>query len=504
MIKGVIYARFSSSKQREESIEAQVRECTEYAKKQSIDIIDIYADYGISGTTDERPEFQRMIQDSKNKGFQKVILYGIDRFARDRYLAAFYKNELKKNGVSLAYAKNDIPDSPEGVLLESIMEGFAEYYSKNLGRNTSRGMNENARKGKYNGGPVPLGYKIIDKMYVIDEDLAPIIKNVFKDFSEGFTVKGIIDKYQPLIPVRLTYNKLHYTFSNEKYIGLYKCGNEYFETIPPLIEKDIFEKCKERVRSKSVKRSRKNNKPDYILSGKLYCGNCNSLMTGESGRSKSGQNYYYYKCVSKKKKLKDCSTKALRKEEFENFIVNETMKYLLTEDTIDYISTQVMKLVNKEKKVGLKDNVDKRIKEIDSEMNNTLDLMIKFPDDEKLQNKYKDLKEQMATLKETNIFEEKIAPLITEDMIKFWLTSFKDDNVDDFEFKYRLINTLVNRVIYYNDDNIDIFYNVSGRNGEPLDMCSTNLEKGYQLNFNRTLYVLNDCVCLVKYEKSRE
>ena len=128
----VIYARYSSDNQREESIEGQIRECTAYAEKNGITIVKHYIDRAISAKTDNRPEFQQMIKDSDKKLFGIVLVWKLDRFARNRYDSARYKTQLKKNGVKLMSATEIISEGPEGIILESVLEGYAEYYSADL------------------------------------------------------------------------------------------------------------------------------------------------------------------------------------------------------------------------------------------------------------------------------------------------------------------------------------------------------------------------------------
>lgn len=140
-MRTVIYARYSEGgKQTEQSIEGQVRECKEYAKAQGLTIVDKYIDRHITGKTDHRPNFQRMIKDSSKHLFDAVLVWKTDRFARNRYDSAIYKNALKKNGVKVLYAKENIPDGPEGIILESMLEGMAEYYSAELSQKIKRGM----------------------------------------------------------------------------------------------------------------------------------------------------------------------------------------------------------------------------------------------------------------------------------------------------------------------------------------------------------------------------
>ena len=156
-MKAVIYARYSSDTQREESIEGQIRECTEYAKYNDMEIVGQYIDRAFSAKTDDRPDFQRMIADSAKKLFDVVLVWKLDRFARNRYDSAFYRYTLRKNGVRVVSAKENISNGPEGIILESLLEGIAEFYSANLSQNVKRGFKENALKGKWNGGAVPLG-----------------------------------------------------------------------------------------------------------------------------------------------------------------------------------------------------------------------------------------------------------------------------------------------------------------------------------------------------------
>lgn len=151
-MKGVIYARYSSDNQREESIEGQLRECKEYAERNDITILGTYIDRALSAKTDNRPEFQHMIKDSAKGLFDVVLVWKLDRFARNRYDSARYKNLLKKNGVKVISARENISEGSEGIILEAMLEGYAEYYSAELSEKVIRGLTDNALKCKYNGG----------------------------------------------------------------------------------------------------------------------------------------------------------------------------------------------------------------------------------------------------------------------------------------------------------------------------------------------------------------
>ena len=170
-MKAVIYARYSCERQTEQSIEGQLRECNDFASQQGITIIGNYIDRAVSGKYDNRDQFQRMIRDSAKGRFEAVIVYKTDRFARNRYDSAMYKAKLKKNGVKVLYAKEHIPEGPEGIILESMLEGMAEYYSAELSQKVIRGMHETAMKCQSTGGNIPLGYKVgYEKKLIVDEN----------------------------------------------------------------------------------------------------------------------------------------------------------------------------------------------------------------------------------------------------------------------------------------------------------------------------------------------
>ena len=183
-MKAVIYARYSSDSQREESIEGQIRECTAFAKKNGITILRHYIDRAFSAKTDNRPEFQNMIKDSGKRLFDMIIVWKLDRFARNRYDSARYKAALKKNGVKVVSATEVISDGAEGIILESVLEGYAEYYSADLSEKVVRGMTENALKSKYNGGTLPIGYQIdSDQCFQLDPLTAPFVHEAFQRLS---------------------------------------------------------------------------------------------------------------------------------------------------------------------------------------------------------------------------------------------------------------------------------------------------------------------------------
>ena len=224
-LRAVIYARYSSSGQREESIEGQLRDCYEFAKKHGIIVIGEYIDKAMTGRVDRRPDFQRMMKDSEKGRFNCVLLWKMDRFARNRYDSARYKTQLKKNGVKLMSATEIISDGPEGIILESVLEGYAEYYSADLSEKVIRGMTENALKGKFSGGAIPFGYTInADRRFEIDPLTAPFVAETFQRYNDGQTMreirdwlneKGVKNQRGGL----MTFNTIQHMLNNRRYIG---------------------------------------------------------------------------------------------------------------------------------------------------------------------------------------------------------------------------------------------------------------------------------------------
>ena len=197
-MNAVIYARYSSSAQTEQSIEGQLRVCKEYAEKNGITILDEYIDRAMTGTNDNRPAFLRMIEDSKKHQFEKILVYKLDRFSRNRYDNAIYKHLLQQNGVKVISATEVISDTAEGLIMESLLEMFAELYSKDLSQKVKRGMRESVLKGLFIGGNILYGYKVEDKKIVINKEQAPAVKKIFEDYASGMSKTEIVDKLNKL------------------------------------------------------------------------------------------------------------------------------------------------------------------------------------------------------------------------------------------------------------------------------------------------------------------
>lgn len=223
----VIYARYSSDRQTEQSIEGQLKECYEYARRNGYTIVGEYIDRAISGTTDHRPEFLRMIADGDKKLFQAVLVYQLDRFARNRYDSATYKAKLKKNGIRVLSARENISDDASGVLMEAVLEGMAEYYSVELSQKIRRGMDINAEKCLSTGGNLALGFRVDSEKHIqIDPDTAPVVQKIFEMYASGQSMADII-RYLNANQIKTSYgnefnkNSINRILRNKRYIGVY-------------------------------------------------------------------------------------------------------------------------------------------------------------------------------------------------------------------------------------------------------------------------------------------
>lgn len=343
--KAVAYARFSSDNQRDESIDAQLRAINEYAEKNNYEITEHYIDRARSATTAERPEFLRMIKDSADRTFDVVIVHKLDRFARNRYDSAKFKYDLKKNGVMVISVLENIDGSPESVILEGVVEAFAEYYSKNLSRETKKGLKENALKGVHNGGTPPLGYTIdpnTKKLVVVPAE-AEAVRIIFKNTINGVGYTETIYQlnelgYKTKSGRPFGKNSIFSILKNEKYIGRYVYG-KVRETLcgttePPLviennheaiISQEDFDKVQVIMGTRKHHKTKSNAvlKENYLLSGIIKCGSCGASYSGNRHRSSRDKKFHVtYRCCNKHSHTNIvCRNKEVNKPKLETIVL---------------------------------------------------------------------------------------------------------------------------------------------------------------------------------------
>lgn len=293
----VIYARYSSDKQTEQSIEGQLRVCKEYAERNNFYVLNEYIDRALTGRTDKRPAFLQMIEDAKQGYFDYILCYKLDRFSRNHYDSVLYKYQLKQHGVKVISATEAISDTAEGFLMEGLLEMMAEMYSRDLSQKVKRGINENLLKGKFIGGVPPFGYKIVDNKLAINEQQADIVKLIFNEFASGASKKEIVAELNTK-GIRTNSNKPFAVntlnlLKNEHYTGKYVLnGIEYENYFPQIIDKELFQRVQDRLKSQQYG-GRGKAKDEYLLTGKVFCGHCGAPIFGASayGGSKIKYNF---------------------------------------------------------------------------------------------------------------------------------------------------------------------------------------------------------------------
>ena len=465
-MKAVIYARYSSDNQREESIEGQLRECNEYATYNDIQVVGTYIDRALTAKTDNRPQFQQMIKDSYRMGFELIIVWKLDRFARNRFDSAHYKALLKKNGVKVISATETISEGAEGILLESMLEGYAEYYSAELAVKVKRGMKENALKAKWNGGGIPFGYVVgTDQKLEIEPIAAQIVKEIFKLANDGKTVKDIYKYLQAKNVTRpngkpILYNAVRYILSNRTYIGEYKHADVVIEHgVPQIIDDDIFNAVQLELQKNAKAPARHTADVDYLLTTKLFCGHCGAMMVAQAGTSHMGNVYRYYACVRQKKHL--CDKKMVPKEKFENFVVYRTMGMLKEDSVIDELSARLYDLQYRES--TLIPQLELQLKEKKQEIENIVSAIQKGVASEALMKRLSEIEQQKSEI-ETAIVKEQIRrPTYSQDEYRMALTNYRKIDISTQEGKRKIIDTFINAIFVY-DDHIKIIYN--GKNKE--------------------------------------
>lgn len=471
-MKAVIYARYSCDNQREESIEGQLRECKEFAEKKGFTLVGTYIDRAMSAKTDNRPEFQRMVKESAKGLFDAVIVWKLDRFARNRYDSAHYKATLRKNCVKVISATEVISEGAEGIILESVLEGYAEYYSAELSEKVKRGMTDNALKCQFNGGGVPVGYTVDEqKHFHIDPLTAPLVKDAFEMYAGGKMIKDIV-VYLNEKGVRSAFNKpmtktsVTALLQNVKYKGQYKYRDIIIDDgVPRIVSDELFKKAQERLVKNQQSRSRFKAKTEYFLSTKLFCGDCGSLMVGESGTSRGETVYNYYKCTSVKKHM-GCHKKTVRKADIEELVLREVRDKMFTEDMISDIADSVMRLQQKENTaVPL---LQKQLDEVEMGIENLVNAMQQGILTKSTKKRLDNLEEQKEKL-EADILREGIQQnLLSREQVVDWLQKLKRLDLTDDDNKRRLVDTFVNSVYLYDDKAIVSFNTREGASTLPL------------------------------------
>ncbi len=487
-MNAVIYARFSSSSQTEQSIEGQVHACHEYARNHDITIMKEYVDRSKSGTsTDKRDSFQRMINDSSKKQFEVVLVYQFDRFARNRYDSATNKAKLKKNGVKLISIREQISDDASGVLMEAVLEGMAEYYSVELSQKIRRGLNINAEK-RLVYGSVPWGYKSVNRQFVVDEETAPYVKKIFEMYNNGTKMIDICKYLNGLGIKNSTGNDFKITFinkllQNKRYCGYYKFKDmEVKDGMPAIVSEELFTQVAEKMENNKIRPASSKAKDEmYLLTTKLFCGHCKSGMSGTAGTGKSGKLHQYYGCVNHFRAPRTCVKKNVRKKYIEDLVVKECYN-LLTDENISKISDEVMKACEKEKDTSNVNLLEKALKELEKQKNNLIASLKVGASNESFQKmvfeQFENIEKKEIEIKKELILEDNLQNYLSREHILFFLYELKKGSISDYKYRQLLVNVFVNKIYLY-DDKITLVFTTQNEKVEVDISFVEGLEGSY-------------------------
>lgn len=475
MKNAVIYARFSSQGQNEQTIDGQIRICREYAENLGYNVINIYADKARSGTNDHRKEFQRMIKDAADESFQFIIVYMLDRFARNRRDSVFYKEMLKeKYNIKVLSATQQISDDEGGEFYEMFLEWNDEKYSKRLSKRIHLGLDTCVENGTYTGARLIYGYKLVDTerkgkkgtihKVAVDEEQAKIVRYIFEQYAKGMKKQEIANS---LNAKGITYNGKQYTkrtfeywLLNRKYTGKCYIGGRLCEnTYPQIIDEITFEKVQKRLAQNRYYAGTNKPKERYLLTGKAYCGYCGSLMTADGGTGRHGEKHFYYVCH--KKRNNQCHKKREPRYFLEKFVTTKVQEFLSQPENAQRVAVDTINYYEQRTgDDGLK-SIDARIVNINREVETMTNAFIHAQSELLQLTIEKKMREQEILLadlqkQKAQIMHER-GQRLTVDKILDFITKLVQGNPDDKEYQRLLIDNLVLRVYIFDDDVVPIF-----------------------------------------------
>ncbi len=454
MKTAVIYARYSSDRQTEQSIEGQIRVCNDYAERNGILIVNQYVDRATTGTNDNREAFQQMLKDSDKKSFDYVLVYKLDRFSRNKFEMAMHRKHLKDNGIKILSAMENIPDTPEGILLESLLEGMNQYYSEELSQKTRRGQRETRLKGLHCAGKLNYGYYTEKKKVFIHPEESEIVKEIFERYAAGergneiaisFAERGILYRDKPFSPANI-YIILH----GEKYTGKYVLHGEIYDNIyPQIIEPELYERCKQKIDANRYG----NHIPDYsyLLRRRVYCGECGTRMTSYSGTSKSGRVSKYYKCWNAIGK-RNCTAKFIKKDILDEIVI-KALQETLTGKNLSIIVDEIYRQYNNKL---LNDNpvkmLEKELSQINKSISNIMIAIEQGIITDTTKERLQELETNRRELQEKLILERMQEQVVLD---KKTIEEYLKDGVK--QEPEMMVELLVDKVHVYSDDHIELF-----------------------------------------------
>ena len=498
--KAVLYLRYSSENQTENSIEGQRRECEAYAKAKGIQILGEYVDRAKTGMSDDRPDFQRMTRDSETKSFGNVIVWKSDRFARDMADAINYQRKLMDNGVRILSVTEPNLEGPIATLMNSISLGMNQYYSEELSVKVKRGVKENVINGKSIGGKAPFGYDFDkDGNYVINPIEGPIMRDVFHMYGiekrSMFEIVRILEErgLTQKNGHKISHGQLERAIKSEKYIGVLKCdGYRNENAIPPLVDKALWNRCQSRRKERAHSHYHKRNSEDsYWLSGKVFCKECGGELHGESGTSNTGRVYTYYKCENAKHGK--CSLKPIPKEQLEEMVSSVLLLILSESRYVKPIANAICEMQGKGSDALLA--IQKKLDQVNMEIKNVMNAIKMGIVTESTKGELLALEDDRKRLEAKKDEESLGQHRFTREQIEMALKTLACKSVKDVRQRRTLLDTFVKKITIDKDGNISIDWDIFGYSPNdkeyPFNAIKVRIDASLlrHLIYIRTLYI---------------
>lgn len=498
--KAVIYARYSSANQREASLEQQIAECKKFAERNGLPVVEIYQDAAISGRTDDRPDFQRMMKDAKKEQFDYIIAWKSNRIGRNMTQALTNMAKLAEYGVDCLYVEEDFDNTASGRFALRNMMNVNQFYSENLAEDVRRGMLDNANKCMVNG-KISFGFKKApDGRYAIEEKEAKIVREIYDRFRAGWIIADIMaDMNNRGITTKggrpWTFQSFQTLLQNEQYIGVYKFGEVRIENgIPPILDKAVFEEVQRILKEKKRPRGHKRNDTEYFLVGKAFCGLCGSPMTGISGTSRNGSLYSYYMCNAHHYDH-TCDKKNVPRDDLEYSVAKAVVEILMDEEFINWLLNGYEKLIQRIREESKANTLQVQLQETEKILGNLMKAMENGLFNDVAIKRMNELAESKKDLEQALALENDALETFSLEALRTKMYEYRDGDLSNPDVVKTIIQTFVRAVFVY-DDHIKIRFNYGKEKEAPLlkrdpgPVVREQSVKGYQSIISRTtLYV---------------
>lgn len=463
----VIYARYSSHNQKDISIEQQVEKDRAKADELGIEVVGVYADRAVSGRSDKRPEFQRLMRDARKGLFSYVIAWKSSRIGRNMLEAMFNESKLLELNVRIVYVEEDFDDTAAGRFAARSMMNVNQFYSENMAEDIIRGLQSNAANCMVNG-KLPLGY-VADKdlHYQIDEENAAVVREIFDKVSKQIPFVEIAESLNSRgIKAALgrEWGKSSFSsiLSNERYRGIYIYGDTRIEGgIPRIISDELYYKAQNALKVKTNLTGRRRKNMNYLLTGKAYCGECGAPMTGVSGTGRNAS-YYYYACA-KRKNDGNCTKQHIPKEDAERKVASAIRQYVLQPNVIEWIADSVERFQKSDANNPDLALLNEQLKDVNKSLSNVMKAIEEGIITPTTKARLSELEGEQGRLIARITLEKANQFTATREQVIAWLESYKDGDISAPEFQADLINSFLVAVYFYDDDGkIKLVFSIDG------------------------------------------